>query len=363
MQYPILITLQILFLVTTPVAAQGRLVLDDGRELRGQVLAVYADGCAFQAHDMSEPSRFAWGRIGSDGVRTESPLSIRLINGDRVTGMLIAKPGGLTVQSEFMGQISLQLADLPRGPSHAALDTQDRIQDIALELTQEEERQTILDPTDWTGKIALLGTFRQGNVDSTLFQFNAGVNRQWAEDRFSAEAGFAYGDTEGEATARNAFGRAKFDHFYDEDFYSYVNADVEWDEIQNLDLRAVLGVGIGLNTWRGEGDHRSLDFELGVAGIYEKYVGESSTFEFALRAAGAYLDVWGDNLLFTQKIEILMPVTDFGGFLLRSYTALEMNLLENWYLQNILQIDYDADPPADTESLDLQLLVGIEYKF
>jgi putative salt-induced outer membrane protein YdiY len=280
-----------------------------------------------------------------------------------LTGTLEANRERILIKNTLVGTLTISPSSLIGHQTQASGEAGEALKDIVLDLTQEEKRTTILDIKDWNGKIALLGTFRQGNVDSTLFQLDLGAYRQWARDRFRAEAGIAYGDTEGEATARNAYGRAKLDHFYDEDFYSYGSAEVQWDEVQNLDLRGLLGAGVGLNVWRGEGDHRALDIELGVSGIYEQYTGDSGDLKFALRAALAYLGVWGENLLFTQRLEALLPIPEANSLILRSHTALEVALADHWFLKNILEVQYLGDPPDDTKALDIKLLVGIEYKF
>ena len=37
----------------------------------------------------------------------------------------------------------------------------------------EGKQQTLLEPEDWSGRVALLGAYRSGNVDSSLFQLTS----------------------------------------------------------------------------------------------------------------------------------------------------------------------------------------------
>jgi putative salt-induced outer membrane protein YdiY len=356
-------TLLLVLILAAGLASQDTITIPELGVRQGRILALDREGFTFLVMDESSSRSFAPADLEEAALRSGGPITVKLSNGDRITGRVVAGKGVIRIESDYFAPISLAMAALaPRG-LQATPPMDESIEDIVLEVSKSEEKSTILEPKDWNGKVALLGMLRQGNVDSTLFQLDMGAYRQWAADRFMAEAGFAYGTTEGEATARNAYGRSKWDHFYDEDLYSYGSADLHWDEIQNLDLRAIVGVGVGLNVWRGEGDHRSLDVEAGISGIYEQYSDESGDLKFALRAAAAYLDVWGEKLLFTQRLEVLLPIPEAGSFIVRSTTALEVALSENWFLKNVLEIQYLGDPPVDTKSLDLKLLVGIEYKF
>lgn len=352
----------VLLLAAGAAAQSDRLALVHDT-IEGTLLAVSAEGVAFLQRDAEAAALHPWAALAPAGPMSSRVVTVRLVNGDRITGRVAPGPDGVRVQSEYLPEIEVRPAHLMPARFRSAPDIEEDLEDLVLDAVQEEERKTILDPKDWTGRIALLGTFRQGNVDSSLFQLTASARRQWGEDRFNAEAGFAYGDTEGQATARNAYGRAKWDHFYDDDFYSYALSEAYWDEIQNLDLRAILGIGAGLNLWKGAGDHRSLDLEAGISGIYEDFRNRPSDIQFALRFAASYLDMWTEDLAFTQRIEILMPVDDPGDYILRSHTALDMSLSERWTLKNILELQYLGDPPADTRAFDLRLLAGIEYKF
>jgi putative salt-induced outer membrane protein YdiY len=350
-----------LFLLSTFVAvlnAQDRISLAEDT-WHGQVTAVHAEGITIAT---AAGVRFVpWSDVRYPGVETAQDVVITLANGDRLTGRILATDAReLSLATAYVPEIRLPVTALAARPAPVPEPSKAEEDKTSLEA---EVEKGILEVKDWTGKVSLLGTYRSGNVDSALFQLDAGVDRQWVADRFSAGASLSYGKTEGDLTAAQARAGAKWDHFYNEDFYSYARTDVEWDDVNNLDLRAIVGIGVGLNVWTGDGDHRRLDLEAGIDGIYEKYEESSSGIDLAGRLALVYKDVFFEKLLFTEEFEFIFPVPEVADYLIRSKTTLAVALSEHWYFQNIVDLKYQASAPDEVEPLDVKVLVGVEYKF
>lgn len=344
--------------------------LRDGRVVEGRITAMSSVGIVLDGPLRSE--RLSWEDIAS--ARSSAPRTLHLKNGDRLTGRIIAvRDGHLVVASDLLPEIHVPLASLAAGAEAVAPTVEEQLDEAVTEVlaeTQDSElfsrEESVLEPKEWSGKFALLGSFRAGNADTLDINVRTSAKRQWSSDRLSLKAGISYGESEGEKNTSNAFAEGKFDHFYNKRFYIFGNASALWDEIADIDLRAIVGVGAGLNVWRGEenGDKRFFDVEAGISAIYEKFsTNGDDGLDPALRVATNYNNLIGEAVVFGNTIEFIMPLTEVDGWILRSVTSVEVPLSDSWYLKNSLELDYQAAPPAGTKNLDLKALVGVEYQF
>jgi hypothetical protein len=226
----------------------------------------------------------------------------------------------------------------------------------------EPEEWAAYEAKDWTGKVRLAGTYTSGNVDSVAIDFLAEVTRQWERDRLSGLLRFRYGEVDGEPSAEFGMLRAKYEHYLEEDLYLYANAEVSRDNIQNLNYRALMGVGVGHIVFK-DSDAEYLSIEGGITSLYEDFDGRDSDLFPTARFALDYHELIGEKVTFFQTFEALFPLTEVGRYVLRSSTGLGYPLGDNWKLDNRLDLVYLGDPPDGTKALDLVLTVGIEYGF
>lgn len=352
-------TLALLLLCTLGLAARDHATLKTGALLTGDLVSVHREGFFIE---LDEGPRFVrWEDLGAPGLQTSGQIVVLLPNGDRITARIMrVEHRHLVMTSAFIPEALIPTNALPASPLPAPPAA---VPDLGGHAPQDADAKGALDEKDWNGSIALLGTLRSGNTDSSLFQFNAGLNRQWVSDRFNATASASWGRTEEEQTAKNALATTKWDHFYNDDLYSHGRVEVEHDEIKNLDLRLTTGVGIGLNVWRGDDAHEGLDLEAGTDYLHQRFDGADAEAGLAGRIAVVFKARLFDTWLLTEDCEIVVPVGDPAAFITHSQTKLETSLSGRWNLQNILDIEYRGDAPTDTSALDIKLLVGLEYKF
>lgn len=349
-----------------------RAVLEDGRVLAGRIETLSSEALLLVTAEDGRRLPIDW----DDVARLESRDSrtIHLANGDRITGRIVGVEAGmLVVSAELLPEIRIPLASLGSSEVVAAqlAAAGEAAIDAAIEEAQDDEdlfatEGDVLKPKDWTGKVALLGSFREGNSETLDVNFRAEAKRQWTVDRLDLSAGYSYGEAEGEKNTSNAFAGAKFDHFYNKRFYSYANATVLWDEIAEIDLRALVGIGAGLTVWKEpeNGEKQYFDVEAGISAIYEKFSANGDDgLDPALRVATDYKNLLGETVEFSNENEFIMPFSEVDGWILRSITSLNVPLSDAWYLKNSLELDYQAAPPAGTENLDIRVLLGIEYSF
>ncbi len=357
MKSKLLASMALVMGLSLALIAQGDTVwLASGGVAEGRITLV--DGAGVVVRDGSGGSRtIAWSDVTQ--VRSTTPVTLTLLNGDRVTGtidgivdgrlqLLFGSEGWMRVGPNQLGTPTAAVAEAAPAPEKAP---------------EKPPVTTPLEPTDWKGKIALSSSIRSGNVDSLLVAFHAEAQRNWEEDKLLAILDAIYGDTEGERTAESLAARLRYEHFFNRTFYFYAQADGLHDEIQSIDLRVILGVGIGDMLWKVD-DDRFWSVEAGISGIYESYTtDEDSELSPAVRLATQYRNILFDALKFEQLLEVLFPLNDFGRWIGRSLTVLSIPVSESMRLRASLELNYQADPPGDTDNLDILSLIGLEYSF
>lgn len=352
--------MQLLFTLVVSLAAvtaEDRANLADGTLLTGKVVGVHRGG--FLMMQDGERRFVEWGRLGRPGLTTAQGLVVVLSNGDRFTAHISGFDAGhLLVKTAFFPDVRLPVSALTPRPAPAP----EPVAPPGSEEVDAAVEEAILEEKDWHGSLALSGSLRTGNTDSALVQLKGKVDRQWTADRMKLYLSSAYGETEGKATATNILGGAKWDHFYKKNASGYVRVEAEHDEIKNLDLRSLGGLGGGLNLWKGEKD-QTLDVEGGVDALYKSFAGEDGETDLAGRLAVVYKTELFEDWFFVEDLEILFPVPELGEFVFRSKSLLKTALSDSWFLQNGLELEWQGDVPEDTRALDLKLFVGLEYRF
>jgi putative salt-induced outer membrane protein YdiY len=329
--------------------AQSGGVLTETGFVAGRVVALDRDGVSVEPALGVPAVSLSWTAVRD--LRAPGPLTVQLANGDRLTVAVEGFEGGrLLLHFEDEGYLLLdpgrlaapvQPASAPSPPAPA----------------------TPPESSAWSGKIALSATFRSGNVDSGLAALRAEAERKGEEDRLKAVLDAAYGETKGSRTAQSIAARIRYEHDWTKITYGYAQAEALHDDVQSVDLRAILSVGAGHKLWR-EDDKRFWSVEAGLSGIYEDLAsGGGSDIAPAARLATQYKDVLFSNLEFEQLLEVLFPVTDLGDWIGRSLSVFSVPLSESLRMRASLELNYQASPAPGAENLDILSLIGLEYRF
>ena len=178
-------------------------------------------------------------------------------------------------------------------------------------------------------------------------------------------------------TANVAAGGLRYDHDFAPRWFGFVNADFYSDALQNLDLRAILGGGLGYHAVKTP--TTTLDFLAGVNYTHESYSAyvlppvppaTMGTPEAAVSHSFAAITV-GDA--FTHKIgkstdiiqgfvfyPNLKDTSQYNG----SFNFGTVTRLNKWLgWQNSFSDNYVSNPPLGTKKNDIQLSTGLNIAF
>ncbi len=238
-------------------------------------------------------------------------------------------------------------------------------QDVLIALRMQQESDPLLSPTPWVGNLGLLGTLFSGERTQATVTLSGGARRQWEHDAVTFSARLTY-DFDADREDTDEFsGQALTDgiHYFSDDLQYFVNSSVESDNLENLNLRARLTTGLGVNLWQAEGDRR-LDLRLGLGARYENFVNEDTTFNPITTSVGLnYQDKWFSILAFRQSLTVDIPVDNASDYLFQAQTELGIPISNQWSLSNTARLTLSGDPPDANPGLLFNLQTGLRYEF
>ncbi len=328
---------------------------------------------------------------------------IVLKDGDRITGSIVKKDGQtVTIDSKNFGLVTLKWDDiatittdkpltvvLPGDKTvKGNLQTQDgRVQVaapgapqtvapsevVALRNDAEQKRYErflhpgLLDLWAVTGSINIAGT--KGNAETstltTPINFVRASNTSRTTAYFnSIRSSATIGGVNGQ-TARAIRGGWGYNRNLTSRVFATVFNDNEYDKFQSLDLRVVLGGGLGYQVWKG--DSGRLALVGGVAWNREKFSPATSA-PFTRNSAEAY---WGDDFVYklNARTNLVQGFRMFnnlsnGGEYRMNFDIGATTQLKKWLNWNVAISDrYLSNPVPGRKKNDLLYTTGFGFSF
>jgi putative salt-induced outer membrane protein len=329
---------------------------------------------------------------------------IVLNDGDRITGSIVKKDKDtLTIESKNFGTVTLKWADVATVQTDEPLSvvlSDDRTvkakietRDNRIQLSTDGETRTIA-PTDivalrndaeertyqrflhpglldlWTvtGSINLAGSKGNARTSTLITPFNfvraSSTSRTTAY--FSSIRSSATFNGVNEQTAQAVRGGWGYNRNLTKKVYFNGFNDYEYDKFQALDLRVVLGAGLGYHLWTGE--NGQFDVVGGVAWNREKFSPAAPLASFTRNSAEAY---WGDDFSYklntrtalVQSFRMFNNMTNGGEYRVNFDTGLTTSLLK-WLTWNVALSDRFLSNPAPTRQRnDFLYSTGFGFTF
>jgi putative salt-induced outer membrane protein YdiY len=314
-------------------AFAGEVHFGDGNVLRGKI-ASYQDDVLKFSTDYAKNVKIPVEEIQT--LTTEDIVSVELKKGSVLKGQLVTLPdGGLGILLDPLKEtVSLQW---------------------------EEIQYINKKPSRWKGNFFLGGSIQTGNVELTSISGGAQAKREWEHDRLSMRAIHNYAEQDSKITSRNTFGAFKFDHFFSNGFYTLISTELLKDEFKNLNLRAIIGGGLGYRIWKNE--VKSLEFEAGLTYFSEDVrVGEDERF-LSARLASNFMYVFFENVTFEDHLLYYPNVEQVSEYRMRNEASLNTILMGNWSLKLTHIFDYNSNPTVNVKKADQTFLFSLQYNF
>jgi putative salt-induced outer membrane protein YdiY len=315
---------------------------------------------------------------------------IQFLNGDRLTGKIVSAEGGkLVIKTETAGDVTVDLSKVKTLSTDEPIVVKSGDSTFKSKLEPGEDGtvrvvpvegsapQTLalkdltqLNPTPvkWTGAITVNALVTRGNSESDNLGASANAVRRSEIDRMTFGAGYYYGRQKNKTTGdsetnvNNWFVLGKYDFFLTKHFYLYAAGRAERDRIADLDLRLILGGGVGYQWF--ETPTFNLNTEAGPAWIYENFTHQPSEDHLAARLA--YHVDWTPHkmLKLFHNLEYLPRVTEpFVDYNMNLDAGFRATVIQNFFAEFKFEFKYDSTPAIGARKEDLRYLVGLGWAF
>lgn len=324
---------------------------------------------------------------------------LTLKNGDRVTGSIVRSDGkSVILKSDLIGDVTVALENIVTISSDKPLyvgltdgrtvvgllgATADRAEikassgavtigrDAITFIRSESEQQayeSTLHPgwfEQWTGGADLGIALTKGNSDTTNVALGLGLTRETLRDKTSIYAASIYNRDNTSGVSRTVANTIRFGVRYDRDFsrkwFGYGFTDLERNGLQDLNLRWVIGGGLGYHAIRNE--RTKLDLLGGLAMNREYFEGIDNDRTSAEAQIGQTLShQFNSRVSLNEQLFFFPNLSNGGEYRINFDTSLVTDITRRIGWQLTLSDRYLSNPPPGFKQNDLLLTTGVKLK-
>jgi len=288
-------------------------------------------------------------------VTSAQPLHVTTANGKTVAGPVTTADGTLAVATTTSGTVRVAKSDVTALRSDA----------------EQTAYEKSLHPgllQGWAGGANVGFALTAGNSDTRSLALAFTADRKTSHDEISLYENTVYATNNAagaspSTTANSNQAGARYDRNFNPRLFGFVGADFQTNALQQLNLRTVLGGGLGFHAIKS--DKTTLDFLVGPNYTRENY--DTVTNSFAALSLGEELShKLGASTLLTQKLYFFPNLSDTGQYR-TAFNFGSVTKLSKWLgWQNAFGDIYVSNPPVATPALkknDIILTTGLNISF
>lgn len=311
---------------------------------------------------------------------------IALDNGDRITGTVVKSADGvLTLKPDYSNAVDLQIPRIRNistaAPVEVHLSTGEILKGkltvtedgtLAVETPTQKEKAVIgwknveainPPPVQWHGNITVGANQQTGNTERTSVSAAGEAVRRSKEDRFSMRVLYNYAEEKDDVTTKNTYGALKYDYFFTKRFFAYLGLEMLNDEFKNLNLRTIIGPGVGYQIWDDE--VKSLQVEGGIS-YFSEDLRDGEDNQWATGRATINLRYkLKEFIVFSDYFLIYPKLSNSEGAqtVFRNEAAITSPLGAGWAMRITNILEHSEDPPEGVKKDDVYWILGLQYTF
>jgi putative salt-induced outer membrane protein len=338
------------------VAKGDQVTLKNGDRLSGTIVTSDGKTLVLKTEAAGELT-IKWETVS--GIVSSQPLSLQLKDGQIVSGNVTTENGKFEVATRDHGEVAAPRDSVVAIRNGEEQSTYDRLQHPRL--------------TDfWSGVLDTGLSETRGNSALTAFNLTAKAARVTNRNKLSLYATSVYATDNttppSRTTANSIQGGARFDYNLRPRLFVFAIADFAYDEFQHLDLRSVLGGGVGLHLIKTE----NTMFDVFAGGDYDRekfslnppLVPTDTTRNVAEMDLGEELS-WKLNhrVSVSERFSAFPNLSDMGQYRFQ-FDATAATKLKNWLSWQITISDrYLSDPLPGLKANDELMSTGLRVTF
>lgn len=351
--YKLLLCLLLLGSMLSGALYADEVRLKNGDRLTGTIVKSDAKTLVMKS-DLAGEVNIQWDAVTS--VQSSQPIYLGLKDGQTIAGIVSTADGKFVVETKDAGTVT------------AAKDSIVVVRNQAEETAYDNQIERLRNPhlTDfWSGFLDTGLTVTHGNSDTLNFALSANAARKTSRDTITAYANsiFANNGTTGPTTTTaNAIGGGlRVDLNVSNRLYVFGFTDFYHNQFQQLDLRNVLGGGLGYHVINTK--PTTLDV-YGGGTFNQSYYSTPLTQKTGEIMVGEYLShAMSNRMTFTERFEFFPNISDTGQYRY-TFDAHAVTKLKSWLGWQVSFGDiYVSNPPPAIKGNDLNLSTGLRLTF
>lgn len=345
-----------LFIVLIAACAQAafadRVVLKNGDRISGKILVKDGENVTVQTESMGVV-KIQWSAV--EQIVSETPVAVTLGDGKVVEGTVTAGEGKVAVETKD-GRLDLDPSKV------TAIRSKPEQSKFEAEKRRPSEKGFF---RHWSGSVDAGFSLTSGNADTRTFTGGFKGTRETPKNKLTAYANALQVRNSSTGTlritAQSVWWGARFDADFNRKWFAFASSDFEYNKPQKLDIRTVLGGGVGYHVLRDE--NVNLNFTFGATDNYENFA-TGLTRNSAELLFGQDLKYKINNRARVSNRFNLYPNLSNPGdirLLLDASLQTEINSWLGWHMT--VGNRYNSRPVTATERNDFLMSTGLRVSF
>ena len=337
------------FLLFSADAVADQVDLKNGDRVSGTIVGLEGGELRMQS-DLLGSLTADWDNI--EGLRSDTAFYVRLSDDRLLIGSLMSNPNTVEIRTS-----DTEIVEVPPGSIEWIRTPKQH--DIVQSSQARLENPDLAD--FWSGAIDAALSTTSGNADTTALNIGLQAARTTNDNQFSAylTTVFADNSTSGESvTTANAIrGGSRYEVHLNDKLFTFGFTDLEFDRFQDLDLRLVLGGGLGFDLI--ESSRSSLEV-FGGASSNQEYFSNGLTRKSAESVFGEDLNYQLTSLTsITQRLAVFPNMSNAGEFRL-TFDTTAVTRLNEWLSWQVTVSDrFVSNPTVGKKQNDMLFTTGI----
>ena len=279
-------------------------------------------------------------------LQIDTSIAVEFISGDRLVGTVtIGEEAGSAVIQTALGPVAIDIEQIT-----AAWPPDTDSPDVVIAKAAAAKKREALTPK-WTATLEAGAVFTEGNTNTLDGRGRLDVRRKTKDELLSFLVAGEYSERDDARTKNEYRAGMRYEHSIDDRSFWFVRSLLEFDEFENLDLRATTTGGRGYYWYREA--KKELKTSLGVGYRHEAFKNGVTTDE-AVVDLGLYyrheLAPWSE---FKHSSTYSPDMQDFDDYRLEVDTALVLPMKnEVWKLKLGVRNEYNSRPLPGIDRLD-----------
>jgi putative salt-induced outer membrane protein YdiY len=293
--------------------------------------------------------------------------TLYLKNGDKITGEItdISAQNSITMDTSFAQAITIPRKHIARAfnDKGATIDIAPvNVAHLAPKAITQTTTESILGGV-WKGRANLGLTMQSGNTERDNTNLDGTLTGRYGDAHRITLKGNQVRETNNDVeTEDNWRATGEYDYFFKPKWFLNTVAGYEQDNIEQVDMRARLGLGLGHQFY--ESDGLNLKVVSGPTYLTEKFSNGREDDSIAARLATDYdQKIFRGMFQLFHSHEFLVPADDTDNFLIDSASGIRMPLGAGIVASAEVQFDWDNDPEPGIQEDDTIYGLKLGYEW